>query len=132
MVEDDNLDYNPQWQWWLWSVAALDMEFTKTWKEYTKKGTPGLYTTSSAFSQHIEHIRIDGSTSSAERQALCQKFQFSEKQAVAVLSLTAANMGLTLSAADLVVFAELFWNPGVSVLEGIGVGCFLEGRNVAD
>ncbi|NWW14081.1 SMAL1 protein, partial [Oreocharis arfaki] len=65
--------------------------------------------------KHIEHIRIDGSTSSAERQALCQKFQFSEKQAVAVLSLTAANMGLTLSAADLVVFAELFWNPGILI-----------------
>lgn len=35
---------------------------------------------------------------------------------MALLSLTAANMGLTLSAADLVVFAELFWNPGVCVL----------------
>ncbi|XP_031970628.1 SWI/SNF-related matrix-associated actin-dependent regulator of chromatin subfamily A-like protein 1 isoform X2 [Corvus moneduloides] len=65
--------------------------------------------------KHVEHIRIDGSTSSAERQSLCQKFQFSEKQAVAVLSLTAANMGLTLSAADLVVFAELFWNPGILI-----------------
>ncbi|NWR23034.1 SMAL1 protein, partial [Emberiza fucata] len=65
--------------------------------------------------KHVEHIRIDGSTSSAERQALCQKFQLSEKQAVAVLSLTAANMGLTLSAADLVVFAELFWNPGILI-----------------
>ncbi|NXN88241.1 SMAL1 protein, partial [Bombycilla garrulus] len=65
--------------------------------------------------KRVEHIRIDGSTSSAERQSLCQKFQFSEKQAVAVLSLTAANMGLTLSAADLVVFAELFWNPGILI-----------------
>ncbi|NXU89032.1 SMAL1 protein, partial [Xiphorhynchus elegans] len=65
--------------------------------------------------KHVEYIRIDGSTPSAERQSLCQKFQFSEKQAVAVLSLTAANMGLTLSAADLVVFAELFWNPGILI-----------------
>ncbi|XP_023786971.1 SWI/SNF-related matrix-associated actin-dependent regulator of chromatin subfamily A-like protein 1 isoform X2 [Cyanistes caeruleus] len=65
--------------------------------------------------KHVEYIRIDGCTSSAERQSLCQKFQFSEKQAVAVLSLTAANMGLTLSAADLVVFAELFWNPGILI-----------------
>ncbi|NXL91964.1 SMAL1 protein, partial [Alectura lathami] len=65
--------------------------------------------------KHVEYIRIDGSTPSAERQSLCQKFQLSEKQAVAVLSLTAANMGLTFSAADLVVFAELFWNPGVLI-----------------
>ncbi|NXK96372.1 SMAL1 protein, partial [Formicarius rufipectus] len=65
--------------------------------------------------KHVEYIRIDGSTPSAERQSLCQKFQFSEQQVVAVLSLTAANMGLTLSAADLVVFAELFWNPGILI-----------------
>lgn len=32
---------------------------------------------------------------------------------MAVLSITAANMGLTLHSADLVIFAELFWNPGV-------------------
>ncbi|NXU47291.1 SMAL1 protein, partial [Turnix velox] len=65
--------------------------------------------------KRVDYIRIDGSTPSAERQSLCHKFQFSEKQVVAILSLTAANMGLTLSAADLVVFAELFWNPGVLI-----------------
>ncbi|XP_030642537.1 SWI/SNF-related matrix-associated actin-dependent regulator of chromatin subfamily A-like protein 1 [Chanos chanos] len=63
----------------------------------------------------ISFIRIDGSTPSAERQALCDKFQFSQKSCVAVLSITAANMGLTLHSADLVVFAELFWNPGVLI-----------------
>ncbi|KAL8183092.1 UNVERIFIED_CONTAM: hypothetical protein K2H54_015519 [Gekko kuhli] len=63
--------------------------------------------------KHVGHIRIDGSTSSADRQSLCQEFQFSEKYAVALLSLTAANMGLTFSSANLVVFAELFWNPGI-------------------
>ncbi|MGH0136271.1 UNVERIFIED_CONTAM: hypothetical protein FKN15_064523 [Acipenser sinensis] len=63
----------------------------------------------------MSYIRIDGSTPSADRQALCQQFQFSEKSCVAVLSITAANMGLTLCSADLVVFAELFWNPGVLI-----------------
>uniref|UniRef100_A0AAR2KA13 SWI/SNF-related matrix-associated actin-dependent regulator of chromatin subfamily A-like protein 1 n=1 Tax=Pygocentrus nattereri TaxID=42514 RepID=A0AAR2KA13_PYGNA len=61
------------------------------------------------------YIRIDGSTPSAERQQLCEKFQFSQQSCVAVLSITAANMGLTLHAADLVVFAELFWNPGILI-----------------
>ncbi|XP_015262092.1 PREDICTED: SWI/SNF-related matrix-associated actin-dependent regulator of chromatin subfamily A-like protein 1 [Gekko japonicus] len=65
--------------------------------------------------KHTGYIRIDGSTSSADRQSLCQEFQFSEKYSVAVLSLTAANMGLTFSSANLVVFAELFWNPGILI-----------------
>ncbi|KAJ8282334.1 hypothetical protein COCON_G00048530 [Conger conger] len=63
----------------------------------------------------INYIRIDGATASVERQSLCTKFQFSEKSCVAVLSITAANMGLTLHSASLVVFAELFWNPGVLI-----------------
>ncbi|RXN16995.1 SWI SNF-related matrix-associated actin-dependent regulator of chromatin subfamily A 1 [Labeo rohita] len=63
----------------------------------------------------ISYIRIDGSTPSADRQQLCDRFQSSQKSCVAVLSITAANMGLTLHSADLVVFAELFWNPGVLI-----------------
>ncbi|XP_029415859.1 SWI/SNF-related matrix-associated actin-dependent regulator of chromatin subfamily A-like protein 1 isoform X2 [Nannospalax galili] len=65
--------------------------------------------------KHVQHIRIDGSTPSADREELCQQFQLSEGHTVAVLSITAANMGLTFSSADLVVFAELFWNPGVLI-----------------
>ncbi|XP_068102189.1 SWI/SNF-related matrix-associated actin-dependent regulator of chromatin subfamily A-like protein 1 [Hyperolius riggenbachi] len=65
--------------------------------------------------KNVGFIRIDGNTSSADRQSFCQKFQLSDKISVAVLSITAANMGLTLSSADLVVFAELFWNPGVLI-----------------
>lgn len=63
--------------------------------------------------QNVSYIRIDGNTPSAERQQLCERFQYSSKACVAILSITAANMGLTLHSADLVVFAELFWNPGV-------------------
>ncbi|TRY66199.1 hypothetical protein DNTS_028309 [Danionella cerebrum] len=48
-----------------------------------------------------------------KRQQRCERFQSSTGSCVAVLSITAANMGLTLHSADLVVFAELFWNPGV-------------------
>uniref|UniRef100_A0A3Q3K5K4 SWI/SNF-related matrix-associated actin-dependent regulator of chromatin subfamily A-like protein 1 n=1 Tax=Monopterus albus TaxID=43700 RepID=A0A3Q3K5K4_MONAL len=69
--------------------------------------------TSELGKKNVNFIRIDGSTPSAERQQLCENFQFSTQTCVAVLSITAANMGLTLHSADLVIFAELFWNPGV-------------------
>lgn len=65
--------------------------------------------------KNVQHIRIDGSTPSADREAQCQRFQLSKGHTVALLSITAANMGLTFSTADLVVFAELFWNPGVLI-----------------
>ncbi|XP_077978746.1 SWI/SNF-related matrix-associated actin-dependent regulator of chromatin subfamily A-like protein 1 [Glandiceps talaboti] len=61
------------------------------------------------------YIRIDGSTSSDKRKQYCDKFQADDNCQVAVLSITAASTGLTLHAAALVVFAELFWNPGVLV-----------------
>ncbi|KAG1671657.1 SWI/SNF-related matrix-associated actin-dependent regulator of chromatin subfamily A-like protein 1 [Nymphon striatum] len=60
----------------------------------------------------VKFIRIDGHTSSEKRKELCDSFQVKDYQ-VAVLSITAANVGITLTAADLVVFAELFWNPGI-------------------
>ncbi|CAF0806668.1 unnamed protein product [Brachionus calyciflorus] len=62
-----------------------------------------------------DYIRIDGSTSSENRQVYVQKFQNSEKCQCALLSITAANSGITLTQANLVVFAELFWNPGILV-----------------
>lgn len=61
----------------------------------------------------FSYIRIDGKTSSEERKYVCDQFQNENKYRVAVLSICAANSGLTLTAAKLVVFAELYWNPGV-------------------
>ena len=61
----------------------------------------------------VQYIFIDGSVSSEERNSQVEKFQTSDKVRVAVLSITAANAGITLTAASLVVFAELFWNPGI-------------------
>lgn len=60
-------------------------------------------------------IRIDGSTPAGVRQSLCDQFQQNKECLVAVLSITAANTGLTLTEASAVVFAELFWNPGALV-----------------
>ena len=61
----------------------------------------------------IRYIRIDGQTSSKDRNTHCQQFQTDDKTKVALLSVTAANSGITLTSANLVVFAELFWNPGI-------------------
>eukprot|EP00980_Cylindrotheca_fusiformis_P029622 scaffold23625_cov137-Cylindrotheca_fusiformis.AAC.7 len=59
------------------------------------------------------HIRIDGAVNSQERAVRVRKFQTSPKVRVAVLSMTAAGVGLTLTAATTVLFAELHWTPGV-------------------
>ena len=55
--------------------------------------------------------------SSEERKSVCDQFQEEDKFRVAVLSIKAANTGVTLTAAQLIVFAELYWNPGVSILD---------------
>jgi len=73
------------------------------------------------------YIRIDGQVSAEERKKLCDHFQLKADVKVAVLSITAANSGITLTSAHLVVFAELFWNPGVSCetfFSSSAVGCY--------
>ncbi len=59
------------------------------------------------------YIRIDGSTPPSERHRLVELFQRERAVRVALLSMTAAGTGLTLTAASTVVFAELHWTPGV-------------------
>jgi SWI/SNF-related matrix-associated actin-dependent regulator 1 of chromatin subfamily A len=56
-------------------------------------------------------IRIDGGVPADERQALVDRFQTVDSCRVAVLSTHAAGVGLTLTAANIVVFAEADWNP---------------------
>lgn len=57
-------------------------------------------------------IRIDGKTPSSSRQALVTEFQEKDDVKAAVLSIKAAGVGLTLTAASTVIFAELSWTPG--------------------
>ncbi|CAG2112372.1 unnamed protein product, partial [Medioppia subpectinata] len=61
----------------------------------------------------VNHIRIDGTTSATDRQEACNEFQRVSDCRVALLSITACATGLNLIAASVVVFAELFWNPGI-------------------
>ncbi|XP_056168326.1 uncharacterized protein LOC115690629 isoform X12 [Syzygium oleosum] len=57
-------------------------------------------------------IRIDGSTPAVARQALVTDFQEKDAIKAAVLSIRAGGVGLTLTAASTVIFAELSWTPG--------------------
>jgi len=44
---------------------------------------------------------------------LVQEFQEDDNCKVALLSITAASLGITLTAASTVVFAEVHWTPAV-------------------
>ncbi|XP_055837389.1 SWI/SNF-related matrix-associated actin-dependent regulator of chromatin subfamily A-like protein 1 [Episyrphus balteatus] len=61
--------------------------------------------------QKVNYIRIDGSTRSDVRSEMVDIFQNKSSCRVAVLSLKACNSGITLTAAETIVFAELDWNP---------------------
>jgi SWI/SNF-related matrix-associated actin-dependent regulator of chromatin subfamily A-like protein 1 len=76
------------------------------------------------YEKKINFIRIDGSTPTSERQELCNQFQGDVRKRVALLSITAASVGisfklfligLTLTSANIVIFAELYWNPGILI-----------------
>jgi SNF2 family DNA or RNA helicase len=55
----------------------------------------------------VGYIRIDGSTAQGPRASLVDRFQNEATCRVALLSITAAGVGLTLTAASLAVFAEV-------------------------
>ncbi len=57
-------------------------------------------------------VRIDGSTPMNKRQAIVEKFQNDDDTHVCLLAITAAGIGITLTAASMAVFAELSWTPG--------------------
>ena len=63
----------------------------------------------------VGYIRIDGSTVGEERFDLVNKFQTNPNCLVAILSINAASTGITLTAASLVVFAELTWTPSIMI-----------------
>lgn len=57
-------------------------------------------------------MRIDGNVSKQVRHENVTNFQEDQSIKVALLSITAAGVGLTLTAASTVVFAQLHWTPG--------------------
>eukprot|EP00111_Clytia_hemisphaerica_P004114 TCONS_00011758-protein len=62
--------------------------------------------------KNIESIRISGTTGSKARQSLVDIFNNTASCRLAILSITAAGTGLNMTASSLVIFAELYWNPG--------------------
>ena len=60
-----------------------------------------------------QHIRIDGRTKVEDRHKLVNQFQNSESIRVAILSISACSVGMTLTSATTVVFSELIWTPSM-------------------
>ena len=59
-----------------------------------------------------KHVVVDGSVTGRLRKAACDQFQRDPKTRVLIGNIKAAGVGLTLTAASTVAFAELFWTPG--------------------
>lgn len=59
------------------------------------------------------YIRIDGDTPADQRHKLAERFNNDPSIKVAILSITAASEGLNLQAANVVIFAELYFVPGI-------------------
>ena len=65
--------------------------------------------------KNINYIRIDGNTKQETRYEYVKNFQQNENYRVAILSIIAASTGITLTAAHMVIFAELTWTPSIMI-----------------
>ena len=62
--------------------------------------------------KRTRYVRVDGQVAVDSRQVQCDRFQSDPTIQVALLSISAAGVGLTLTAASVVVFAECSWEIG--------------------
>ena len=63
--------------------------------------------------QRVQFIQIDGRVEASQRTTAVHDFQTNPEVRVALLSITAAGVALTMTAASTVFFAELYWTPGL-------------------
>lgn len=73
--------------------------------------TAGLFTPRKQHRAQV--VRIDGSTDSRDRFEGCQRFNHTENHRFALISVTAGGVGIDLSQAAVVVFAELPTEAGL-------------------
>lgn len=64
-------------------------------------------------SMNISHLRLDGSTPYAIRRYNVHQFQKKDDHRVFVIATRAGGEGITLTAAEIIVFLDLDWNPQV-------------------
>ena len=68
-----------------------------------------------ALQTKTNYIRIDGTTLGQKRFESVTKFQNEQSCKMAILSITAASTGITLTSASMVIFAELTWTPAIMI-----------------
>ena len=61
--------------------------------------------------QKYSYFRMDGSTLLQDRKFMVQEFQTNPNVFVFILSTRAGGLGITLTAADTVIFYDNDWNP---------------------
>lgn len=74
------------------------------------------------FRRH-RHLRLDGSTTIAERRDMVAAFQSNPGIFVFLLSTRAGGLGINLTAADVVIFYESDWNPTMDLQ--VSCGCMV-------
>lgn len=88
------------------------------------------------------YLRIDGSTNQIMRHKMVTAFQTDQSMKIALLSITSASIGITLTASSTILFTELWWNPGnilqaedrvhrIGQKKNVSI-IFLLGRNTVD
>lgn len=73
---------------------------------------PGGLEINDAFKEKQTYIKISGETKTTHRQQLSEYFQQNDSCRIALMSLTAAGVGLNLFKASVVIMTEMFFTPG--------------------